>query len=379
MTEQHIPWAEIDSAILDGRMVDAVRIYRLATASAIGPAVMLVNERRDHLETTIPMSTAEVPPRLPVPSPTPVSVPIGLDDAAQARISAFEDSAFCPAGGRIAAWVNKRGEVCVLHRRDAWTVEVNLLPASGNYGHDLHGFRMGNEELVGRLQRGGNLDPADFGESTTAPELILRQMVPMMPPVTHGAWLASRATVFALDALRFEARYAFRAETWSRAEWQGALDRASRFPDLADVVAEAEGAPAIGEGFVLGLVQSRLVLHLCLAECGADQVRLDHEHFFADLSTRRVEQVPLAHRDGWSALMGLADPAGQRRAALPPWLERATRHSQIAGLNPPGMARFLVPRLEGCIAPGADLDALWTFLAGAAGRNNWLLGLAPAS
>jgi len=380
VSAQDIPWAEIDAAILDGRMVDAVRMYRLASGSAIGPAVLLLNERRDYLETTIPMPSVPVPgPAAEIAAVAPTAS-AGLDESALARIRAFEDSAFCPAGGRIAAWRNARGEVCVLHRRDARTVEINLLPASGNYGHDLHGFSMGNEELVGRLQRGGSLEPADFGGSTALSELILKQLAPMLDPVSHADWLPSRATVFALDALRFEARYAFRAESWTRAEWQGALDRASRFPGLADALAEAEadGLPS-GEAFAPTPAQSRLLLHLCIAECGVDRVQLDHEHFFADLATRRIEQVPPVHRDSWSALVGVADPTGHRRSSLPPWLDRATRGSQIAGLSPPGMARFLVPRLEGCLPPGRDLDALWPFLAGAAGRGNWLLGLAPTS
>lgn len=373
MNTPAVPWDAIDAAILEGRMVEAVRLYQRATDSPIGPTVLLLNERRERLQTTVPLP----PPVKLAPTPTPLSAV--LDDTALDYIQAFEDSAFCPAGGRIAAWRNRRGEVCVLHRRDARTVEVNLLPASRNFGHDLHGFSMSNEELVGRLQRGGVLDPADFGDAVGLPDQILRQMVPMVTPLAHADWRPSRATILALDALRFEARYAFRAETWTRAEWQGALDRAARVDALAEIIADAEAEPMNGEGFVPGPAQSRLLLHLCLAECAIDQVRLDHAGFFADLAHRRVEMVPLAHRDAWAALVAIADPIDQRRNALPPWLERGTRHREHAGLSPPGMARFLVPRLEGLLPPGPDLDALWPFLAGAAGRGNWLLGLAPTS
>lgn len=377
MNTPAIPWDAIDAAILEGRMVDAVRLYQRATDSPIGPTVTLLNERRDRLQTTVPLP----PPATQAPPPVapPATIAPILDEAALAGIRAFEDSAFCPAGGRIAAWRNRRGDVCVLHRRDARTVEVNLLPASRNYAHDLNGFSMSNEELVGRLERGGSLDPADFGDAVGLPAQILRQMVPTVAPAAHADWRPSRATILALDALRFEARYAFRAETWTRAEWQGALDRATRVDGLAEVIAEAETEPVGGEGFVPGPAQSRLLLHLCLAECAVDQVRLDDAGFFAALANRRFETVPLAHRDAWASLVAIADPTGQRRSALPPWLDRATRHSQHAGLCPPGMARFLVPRLEGFLTPGPDLDALWPFLAGAAGRNNWLLGLAPVS
>lgn len=374
MNQTDIPWADIDAAIADGQMVDAVRLYRLATGSAIGPAVMLLNERKAVLGPKTEAAADALAPTQQSKLTQPV-----LDDDALARIRTFEDSAYCPVGGRLAAWRNRHGELCVLHRRDARSVEVNILPVSGNYAHDLHGFSLSNEDLIARLEAGGELHPADFAGTTQIAALILRQLAPTVVPEARTFWQPSRATVLALDALRFEARYAFRGDYWSLAEWQGALERAARLPELAEPLLDARAEPTPTEGFIPNTAQCNLLLHLCIAECAVDQVRLDSEHFFADLASKRLEDTPLGHRDAWSALIGLADVNHRRRNTLPPWLDRATRNGQLAGLSPPGMARFLVPRLDGCLPPGPDLDALWTFLAGAAGRGNWLLAMAPTS
>lgn len=375
MGADSIPWQEIDAAIAEDRMVDAIRMYRQATGSGIGPAVATLDARRQALN--VPATPSNVSPA----APPPVVLP-GFDEQAVQAVQRFEASAFAPAGNRIAAWRNRRGEVCVLHRLDAAQVVLNLLPASGHYGHDLHGYTRSVVDLIRQLKAGGELDQADFGATPSVRDSILRRLDADPSPSFGLVRAPSRAVLYALDAARFESRYAYRGSWVTPDDWRAVVRGAVAIPALAEALDDVAPATVAAAPFLPNATQARLILDLCIADCAVRELKFDHEAQFRDWESVHGDRIPALLLDAWFAFMRMFDIGGHLRVALPPWLDLATRHSHSAALSAPGQVRFLAPRFPGLAAhlpPSADLVPLSSLLDASAGRGDWLLALSPDS
>lgn len=372
MSTPEVPWSEIDAAIRDNRLVEAIRLYRLATGSALAPAAALIQARQAAMAGSPPTAEATT-----TPEPRASKA---LDAGALDLLQYFENSAFCPPGGRIAAWRNRAGELCALHRRDAHTLELNVIPGNRQFGHDLHGYTLSLADLLQRLRASQALPMADFAEAAELGPLLLRQLTP--EPARTPRLSASRASLIALDAARFEAQFMFRGAIWSGPTWRAMLERAARHTSLREELDELRNDPSEGPSLLPNAPQSRLLLELCVMECGTGSYALDHEAQFRDWACHDDRKVPLPLLDAFATLQGWLDVEGARRSGLPPWLDQATRHRLSVGLATPGLVRFLAPRwpdLGAHLEAHHDLSGMSELLTAAAGRGDYVLALAPLS
>jgi len=368
VSDDQAPWADIDIALREQRAVDAIRLYRLATGTGIGPAVQRIEARKRELG--VARAPAPAAPSNVLPG---VLLGPGMGAAEQTRVAQFEASAFRPAGVLLAAWRSARGEVCVLHRRDGRQLQLDVLPDSGNYGHDLHGYSIIADGLHALTAAGGNPDQAEIGNDPQF-RAALREI--LVPAVQAVQGLASRSMLIALDAAVFEAGFAYRSGgVLQAADWQAIADRARALPALAEELAAC--TPATGD-VPLDPARARLILSLCLAECTRAVHLFNFERHFADLDVRHAEAlVPLA-RETLGMYRRLAGAA-----ALPDWMEIAARDGHRSGLLEPGAVRWLAPRIGTLLAgiPGAAAEAgpVTILIGEAAAAGNWLMGLEPAS
>lgn len=363
--------AQIDAALAADKVIEAIRLYRVATQADLLSGRRFVEARRSMLE-----PVRAVPPTVPAP------------------VQRYLDSGHARRGELFGYWRNARRDWCVLvmfQRQPQALFELGVFAETiAHWGHDLGGRTATVDDLRGALSTGG-FAGAEWGDDAHATAQLrarLRALLPRIaaPPAVAGSVTPSRTAIRVLDGPRFERDWLYLPVRVDGDWWQL---RAARAVSEQALAGGSLPLTDVESGKVWPQAAGPLLWSLCCSDCSIASMQAGAaDTLFSDLEAQppNWEALAPAVQMAWFELLLLVDVSTHRRSALPWWLQAlAAERSASVGLLGPAAARLLsrhAPELRRLFAENRLLDDINSILelAGtAAADSHWLVGWEPGT
>jgi hypothetical protein len=366
---------EIDAALIEQRMIEAIRIYRQETGVTLA-------EARDFVEVR---QRALGPLRLLEAGAAVATLP--------GDVQRYLDSGHARKGELFGWWRSPRADWCVLVRyanEPQAMFEIGVFPpAIGHWGHDLHGLRCTAIELAAALDGGGFA-----GAEWDGPKIVaeLRQRLRGISSTSDSASKLratprpSCSTVFVLDGACFERDWLCLIPPLDPVWWAPRRLRVANDAELIELAGLLPGRylEQGNSAIECSSEAGPMLWALCHEECLRESVQAQSsDTLFADIESHPPDWrgLSIGTRPAWNTLLALVDIAARRRDALPWWLQAAAEYSTASiGLLGPSDTR----RLSQCATELLDLfvdrpeqpdiAACLKLCSRAAQESHWLLG-----
>lgn len=379
-------WQQIDEALRTNRLIEAIRLYRVATRSELAMATSTIRQRQASLHD---VDSAVSPMSEPLPE----------------MVRHYLDGGHGRPGELVAQWRNRKGDHCVLvlyQRVPVPMFELGVFPPVGHWGHDLNGAIYSLAE-VGQVVSGERaFYGADFGDDTQALATIRSWLAtltatPVKRQVIESVLRlrSSRTALYSLDGARFEHDFLFLPQQVPLDWWRETQALAATDGDLHECIEELP-AGAITEyptSVSLGAGTGMVVWARSAIQCAATMTAIDElDTLFADLAAQPIDDQRFTPqtRTAYGLMRGAIDVAGLRRAQRPWWLDAlAAQTTASIGLLAPHELRHIARHRDDMSAVlntseipqamRADLDTVLTAITQAAAADRWLIGIEPGT